>query len=540
MLKKIIRRGLFLFSLMACLALVSQSSVVQARTPGSCSPLPTEFQVNSSSLTLSPSPHNGSSGITDFMTGRTNTFNNDSYTYDREDFYYDIDVVSGSGKADQVELYLASVCATYVARSNLARKVTVIKGPAWNNPAVRKIDLVILLHGTNQDSDDALGLFFGQYGSHPAIDAFPIDQSSALVDAATGLNIPRTDILVAAMNSGHSVENQGLQQWSVFGTFPMTIGSNVVDVLYRPDYGDLMADAKRVIKLKDTLKADNPRIRNVYLFGFSAGGSLVHNIACLFPDQFDGYGIADITLNESMYNHCGIHHRGDGTVITRQLFNQVGIYPTRLSFKPRPIFFVAGTHSPKASNDMGDATGGPIPGTGNCTADVDSEDCQEDWYGGAVGSDIIVKTTDPTTTAMNNSVLVSGQFDYESTVEKYLSLLRISGATYQSVRSAQPCNGSGASYCAPIASKQSRFCTGQGGRTYFKDDGSGQHDPMNSVHWIWARGGARALSYIEVYGGGHFTPGRGTDCGVLGRTHDFDSATEFLKFMSHYGDLRLK
>ena len=24
------------------------------------------------------------------MTGRTNTFNNDSYTYDREDFYYDI------------------------------------------------------------------------------------------------------------------------------------------------------------------------------------------------------------------------------------------------------------------------------------------------------------------------------------------------------------------------------------------------------------------------------------------------------------------
>lgn len=503
-------------------------------------------------------------GPTDDLPNRTNSTTPD-YTYDVQALYFDIDTdpTGAEGKADRAEWFQSGSNAadpTYINESNRARRVTVLKGPAWNNPTqVGEVDLVLALPGTEQPTTAALSWFFGQYpdsGAPGQVSAYPTARSSALVDAAAALGSSASDLLVAVMEPGRSVENGSSHQWSVYRTFtsvrPPTApnpGAPGPELLFAPAYGDLMADVKRVIEFKNAIKADNPRIGRVYLFGFSAGGSLVHSVACFFPDEFDGYGAVDIALNPSLYRDCGQRHQNDGTIVTRQLEQQVGRSPVRLITHPRPMFVVANTNSTKATNDLGRFVGGIVPNTAACgfgvspltdRSFVDTALCQEDWANNLLGSEIAIDSSRPRLTARNADVLEPGHFDYESTIERYLRRLGLFAAHYRSSLAGNPCAGTGALECTAFVQASAERCLTGGGTSYFREPVTGQapeHLAMQAVQWTWDQGSGRAAAYLEVSGGQHAVPGRGRACGAPGLTHDVDAATQFLVFMAQHGGL---
>ncbi len=278
--------------------------------------------------------------------------------------------------------------------------------------------------------------------------------------------------------------------------------------------------------------------------------SLVFGALGLVDGRDLGAGAAPFTLAlDPETGRLFVGTWNDGTIVTRQLEQQVGRSPVRLITHPRPMFVVANTHSTKATNDLGRFVGGIVPNTAACgfgvspltdPSFVDTALCQEDWANNLLGSEIAIDSSRPRLTARNADVLEPGHFDYESTIERYLRRLGLFAAHYRSSLAGNPCAGTGALECTAFVQASAERCLTGGGTSYFREPVTGQapeHLAMQAVQWTWDQGSGRAAAYLEVSGGQHAVPGRGRACGAPGLTHDVDAATQFLVFMAQHGGL---
>lgn len=201
----------------------------------------------------------------------------------------------------------------------------------WATSAANaKYDVVMLLPGTNMEAEGMAKMLKG---------------SNKPGDTNFSRELNNEVIFIIPNEGSNKTQTNEPKQWTGFKR-----GS-------QPPYAidpNSFWDFKRLIQLRNDLKADNPKVRNIYVGGFSAGGSMTRMLMCFAGNKFAGYGVFDgIKSSLALYNDCGRHWNNGGDVAL-EMIDKLGYPPVGFGVNSpapagqkyvRPVFMTTMTHS---------------------------------------------------------------------------------------------------------------------------------------------------------------------------------------------------